>query len=144
MTGMVPGLHPNTRPQRKGEEGGWAVAGRNAFEARDAPPRWVAAGLAGVLAVFLLSVAGAMGFVGANKPRVPLLADDARARFHTAGPPLESAPRADRQALERAHPAPTGSALDAAMDAVVRKGWGDSTPPPTRADTALERAEAGQ
>ena len=23
---MIPGLHPNTRPQRKGEQGAWALA----------------------------------------------------------------------------------------------------------------------
>ena len=144
MTGMVPGLHPNTRPQRKGEDGAWAVAGDDAFEARDAPSRWVALGLVGLLAALLLSVACALWFVGASKPRVPLLADTAKAGFHTAGPPLESAPQADRKALERAHPAPLGPQLDAAMDTVVRQGWGGDAPPPSRADTALERAEAGQ
>lgn len=140
---MVPGLHPNTRPQRKGEDGNWSVAARDAFEARDAPPRWVAAGLAGVITVLLLSVAGALGFVAANKPRVPLPADAAKERFHTAGPPLESAPRADRETLERVHQAPNGPALQATMDAVLRQGWGDSEPPPSRADTALKRAGSG-
>nr|WP_166174801.1 hypothetical protein [Altererythrobacter segetis] len=144
MSGMVPGLHPNTRPQRKGEGGAWKVAADNAFEARDAPPRWVALGLVGTLAVLLLSVAGVLWFVGANKPRVPLLADAAKARFHTAGPPLEAAPQADRAALERVHPAPNGSALDAAMGAVVQQGWGEADAPPSRADTAMKRAEARQ
>ena len=141
---MVPGLHPNTRPQRKGKDGAWAVAGREEFEARDAPPRWVAVGLAGTFAVLLLSVFGALEFVDANKPRVPLLAGAAHARFHAAGPPLESAPRADREALAKAHPAPDGAPLDAAMNAVVKQGWGDAAPLPSRADTALKRAEAGQ
>ena len=140
---MVPGLHPNTRPQRKGEDGDWAVAERDAFEARDAPPRWIAVGLAGTLALLLLSVAGALWFVAANKPRVPQLAPAAHARFHTAGPPLEPAPRGDREALESAHPAPDGAALDAAMHAVVAQGWGDAASPPARADTAIQRAEAG-
>jgi hypothetical protein len=144
MTGMVPGLHPNTRPQRKGEDGAWAVAADDAFEARDVPSPWVALGLAGILAVLLLSVVGALWFVGSSKPRVPSLADTAKARFHTAGPPLESAPKSDRAALERAHPAPDGPQLDAAMRAVVRQGWGDGEPRPSRADTALERAEAVQ
>jgi hypothetical protein len=141
---MIPGLHPNTRPQRKGKDGAWALAARNEFEARDAPPRWVAAGLAGIMAVLLLSVAGALAFADANRPRASLPAEAARARFHTAGTPLESAPRAGRQALERAHPAPEGRALDAAMDAVLRQGWGQAAPPPSRADTALKRAEASR
>lgn len=142
MTGMVPGLHPNTRPQRKGEDGAWAVAASDSFERRDAPPRWVALGLAGIMAVLLLSVAGVLAFVGATRPRVPLLAGAAEARFHTAGPPLESAPRSNRNALERAHPAPEGAALEAAMSAVERQGWGDAAPAPARADIALHRAEA--
>jgi len=141
---MVPGLHPNTRRQRKGDDGAWAVAEEDAFEARDAPPRWVALGLAGILAMLVLSVAGGLGFVAANKPREPLLAPVAHARFHTVGPPLESAPRADRQALERMHPAPEGATLEAAMNAVVTEGWGDATPPPPHADTAMNRAEAGR
>jgi hypothetical protein len=144
MTGMVPGLHPNTRPQRKSEDGAWVVAADDAFEARDVPPRWVAFGLVGTIAVLLLSVACVMWFVGASKPRVPLLADAAKARFHTSGPPLETAPRADRATLERAHPAPQGPQLDAAMETVVRQGWGNAEPPPSRADTARARAEAEQ
>lgn len=144
MTGMVPGLHPNTRPQRKGQDGAWAVAADDAFEARDAPARWVALGLVGILAVLLLSVACVLWFVGANKPRVPLPAGAAKARFHTAGPPLEPAPQPARAALERAHAAPDGAALDKAMGALVQQGWGDAEPPPSRADTALKRAEAGQ
>ena len=141
---MIPGLHPNTRPQRKGEDGAWAVAGPDAFEPRDAPPRWVAAGVAGLLATLLLSVAAVLWFASANRPRVPLLAAAAKARFHTAGPPFEIDPRAAREALAKAHPAPEGAELEAAMDAVMQHGWGDAAPPPSRADTALRRAEAGQ
>ena len=144
MTGMVPGFQPNTHPQRKGEEGAWAAAGPDAFEARDAPPRWMALGLAGIVVVLLLSVACVMWFVGASRPRVPLLADAAKAHFHTVGPPLETAPRADREALVKAHPAPDGPALDRAMDAVLRQGWGDAAPPPGRGETAMKRAETGQ
>jgi hypothetical protein len=138
------GLDPHTRPQRKGSDGQWATPEDEAFEPRDAPPRWVAVGLAGTLATLLLSVAAVVWFVGANKPRVPLPAPAAQARFRTAGPPLETAPRADREALERAHPAPSGPRLQAAMDAVLRQGWGESAPPPPRADTAMARAEVRQ
>ena len=144
MSEMVPGLHPHTRPQRKGKDGAWATASGDAFEPRDAPPRWVAAGLIGLLIMLVLSVAAVLWFVSANKPRVPLFAGEAKARFHSPGPPLETAPPAGREALEKAHPAPDGAALDAAMDAVVRQGWGDAAPPPSRADTGLKRAEAGQ
>ena len=97
--------------------------GARSFEPRDVPPRWVAAGLAGVCALLGLSIAGVTGFVGASKPRAPSPAPAAHARFHTAGPPLESAPRAGREALERAHPAPDADRLQAAIDAVVRRGW---------------------
>ena len=141
---VVPGLHPNTRPQRKGKPGGWAVAEPTTFETRDAPPRWVALGLAGTLALLVLSVGGGLWFVAANRPRVPPPAPAAHARFHTAGPPLESTPRGDGEALERAHRAPQGAALDAAMSAVVAHGWADAAPPPSRAETATKRAEAGQ
>ncbi len=140
---MVPGLHPNTRPQRKGREGAWALTREDAFEARDAPPGWVGVGIAGIFIVLLLSVGGALWFVSANRPRVPLFADQAEARFHTAGPPLELAPRADRLALARAHPAPRGAVLEAAMESVLRQGWGDAAPRPSRAESALKRAEAG-
>ena len=82
---MIPGLHPNTRPQRKGEQGAWALAARDEFEARDAPARWVAVGLAGIMALMLLSVAGALAFVGANRPRIPLPAEAAKQRPLSAG-----------------------------------------------------------
>lgn len=144
MSDQVPGLHPHTRPQRKGSDGAWAKASEDAFEPRDAPPRWVAAGIAGLLAILVLSVAAVLWFVSANRPRVPLFAGEAKARFHSPGPPLETAPPAGRQALEQAHPAPGAQTLDAAMNAVVRQGWGNMAPPPDRADTALKRAEAGQ
>ena len=144
MSDQVPGLHPHTRPQRKGEDVAWAKAGGDAFEPRDAPPRWVAAGIAGLLAILVLSVAAVLWFVSANKPRVPLFVGEAKTRFHSPGPPLETAPPAGREALEKAHPAPGAQTLDAAMNAVVRQGWGDIAPPPDRADTALKRAEAGQ
>jgi hypothetical protein len=83
-------------------------------------------------------------FADTSRPRVSLQAATARAQFHSAGPALESAPPADRIALERAHPAPDGAALAAAMEAVARQGWGDQAPPPDRAQTAIMRAEAGQ
>jgi hypothetical protein len=141
---MVPGLHENTRPQRKGRDGAWADPGDDAFEPRDAPPRWVGLGIAGLIATLVLSVAAVLAFAAANRPRASLHADIARARFHAPAPPLEVAPPAGRVALERAHPAPSGPALDAAMRAVVARGWGDAAPPPSRADTALGRAESGQ
>ena len=141
---MIPGLHPNTRPQRKGEQGAWALAARDEFEARDAPARSVAVGLAGIMALMLLSVAGALAFVGANRPRIPLPAEAAKARFHSAGPPLETASLTDRLALAKAHPPPDGQALEAAMAAVVRQGWGEPAPPPSRADIALSRARSGR
>jgi hypothetical protein len=141
---MVPGLHENTRPQRKGRDGHWSDPGDRAFEPRDAPPRWVGLGIGGLLAFLLLSIAAVLWFASANKPRVPLLAQTARTLFQAAGPALEAAPPAERATLERAHPAPSGPALDAAVQAVLQQGWGDAAPPPSRADTAQKRAEVGQ
>lgn len=142
MTGMVPGLHENTRPQRKGRDGAWAVVANDAYEARDAPPKWVAAGLGGTLAALVLSVAGVLWFSSESRPRTALQASAARERFHPAGPALEVDPPSGRRALERAHPAPGGPAFDAAAQAVVQQGWGDEAAPPSRAETALNRAKA--
>jgi hypothetical protein len=142
MSGMVPGLHENTRPQRKGRDGAWADPGGDAFEPRDAPPRWVGLGIAGLIVALALSVALVLGFTSASRPRTSLHADGARARFHTPAPGLETDPPAGRLALERAHPAPSGAALEAAMRAVVAQGWGDTDPAPDRAETAMKRAEA--
>jgi hypothetical protein len=144
VTGMVPGLHENTRPQRKRRDGAWANPGDHAFEPRDAPPGWVGLGIAGLLAMLVLSVALVLGFAAANRPRAALHAEAARARFQAPGPPLETDPPVGRVALERAHRAPSGPAFDDAANAVVEQGWGDAAPPPSRADTALKRAETGQ
>lgn len=144
MNEMVPGLHENTRPQRKGRDGAWAVAPREAFEERDAPPGWVGLGLAGLLALLALSVFAIVWFAGAERPRAALLADAARARFRAAGPALEVEPWVDRVTLERAHPAPSGAALSTAMNAIVAQGWGESAPPSSRAETAMGKAETGQ
>jgi hypothetical protein len=144
MTGMVPGLHENTRPQRKGRDGAWAVAPEDAFEPRDAPPKWVGVGLAGTLVGLLLCVATALGLSSALRPRAALHAETARAQFQSPAPALETAPPQDGLALESAHPAPSGPALEAAMEAVESQGWGNAAPPPSRADTAINRAESGQ
>ena len=144
MSQMVPGLHENTRPQRKGRDGAWADPGDHAFEPRDVPPRWVGVGIGGLLGSLVLSVIAILWFGDQARPRGSLHAASARARFHPAGPGLETAPPLDREALERAHPAPSGTALDAAMSAVIAQGWDDMSPPPSRAETATRRAESGQ
>ena len=144
MSQMVPGLHENTRPQRKGHDGAWANPGGDAFEPRDAPPRWVGAGIGGVLAFLVLSVIAITWFGEETHPRGSLHPSSARARFHSPAPPLETAPPMDREALERAHPAPSARALDAAMKVVIAQGWGDTSPAPGRGETARKRAESGQ
>jgi len=144
MSQMVPGLHENTRPQRKKAGHGWADPGDAAFEPRDAPARWVGVGIAALIGTLVLSVAAVLAFSSMARPRDSLHPGAARARFHTSAPVLEVAPPADRLALERAHPAPGGAALQAAEDAVVARGWVDAAPPPSRADVAMHRAEVGQ
>jgi hypothetical protein len=142
MTEMTPGLHPHTRPQRKGDAEGWAQASGDTFEPRDAPPKWVGVGIAGLIAALLLSVGAVLWFTSEVRPRNSLHPATAREKFHTEGPVLETEPTAERLILERAHPAPGGTALKAAMESVVRQGWGDPASPSARADTAMKRAGA--
>ena len=59
MSQMVPGLHENTRPQRKKAGHGWADPGDAAFEPRDAPARWVGVGIAALMRAARLAEARA-------------------------------------------------------------------------------------
>jgi hypothetical protein len=144
MTKIVRGLDENTLPQRKGSEGQWALADGDDFERRDTPPRAVAWGLAGTLLGLVLSVGAALWVANALRPRASLQAFEARMQFQAPGPALETRPPSARLALQRAHPAPSGPALDAAIAAVTARGWGDQAPPPSRAETALKRAVQAQ
>lgn len=149
---MTRGLHPHTKPQRaKGDDGGWQVPDGEAIEHRDVPPRRVAQALAGTLFALLASLAGVAVLFNAIEQQQPIRAGDAEARFRTAGPPLAPAPRAERiaveaPALERLRETRgTGqAAIDRAMREVVADGWADNSTPPSRATTALDRAEAEQ
>lgn len=143
---MPRGLHPKTLLQRAGRPGHWSVLLRTAehVEHRDAPMRSLAKGLAATVVVLLLIVVGVLTFAGAIRPRTASHAAVAEARFHPAGPPLLASPEDERLALERAHAGPDKAALERAMDAAVRQGWGDTAPPPGRADVAMSRAKAGQ
>ena len=143
---MPRGLHPKTLPQRDGRQAHWAVPLPMAdqVEYRDAPMRSLGKGVIGVMVVLAAIIAAVLFFASASKPRSPQLAGTAAAHFHAAGPALEPTPAADREALERAHRGPDEAALDRAMDEVVRQGWGDTAPPPGRADVAMNRAKAGQ
>lgn len=141
---MPRGLHPKTLPQRAGWPGHWSSPPRTAdqVEHRDAPMRSLGRAIVGMMIGLLLVVGGVLAFANAIKPRTPLLAGTAAARFRTTGPPLQIAGRADRAAIERAHGAPTDAAIERATDEVVSRGWDDSFPPPGRADVATRRAEA--
>lgn len=143
---MTRGLHPKTRPQRDGRPGHWAVPLRadDRVEHRDAPMGSVAKGLAWIAAGLLAIVAAVLIFTSAIKPRTPLMAGTAATRFHAPAPPLLVAPQADRAMLERAHAGPGDAAIERAMDAVIRQGWGDTQPPPSRDDVAMSRAKAGR
>jgi hypothetical protein len=140
---MPRGLHPKTLPQRDGREGHWSVLPRTSdqVERHDAPMRSMGRGIVGTMIVLLLIVGGVLTLINAIKPRTPQLAGKAHAYFHTASPRLLVSPAADRMMLEKAHRAPGDAAIDRAMDRVVRQGWGDTTPPPNRADVATGRAE---
>lgn len=139
-------LHPETRPQREGRPGHWAVLLPIAdqVEYRDAPMRAVGKGIAWIIVALLVIVGAVLILASAIRPRAPLLAGTAAARFHTPAPPLLVAAPAERAALERAHAPPGERAIDQAMDQVVRQGWGDSGPPPGRDGVAMNRAKAGQ
>jgi hypothetical protein len=143
---MPRGLHPETRPQREGRPGHWSVPLPTAeqVEYRDAPMGAVGKGIAWIIVGLLVIVGAVLIFSSAIKPGTPLMARTAAARFHTPAPPLLVAAPADRLALERAHRAPGGAALDQAMEQVVHQGWGDTAPPPSRPDVAMHRAEAGR
>lgn len=140
------GLHPETRPQRDGRPGHWAVPPANAeqVEYRDAPMGSVAKGVGWIVFALVVIVGGVLIFTSAIKPRVPLLAGRAAAQFHTPAPPLLVAPQAHRAALERAHRAPGAADIERAMDQVLQQGWGDNAPPPGRPEVAMHRAEAGR
>jgi hypothetical protein len=138
------GLHPETQPQRAGRPGHWSVPVGDQVEYRDAPMRAVGKGL-GWIVVALLAIVGAVLIVtNASKPRTPLMAGIAAREFHAPGPRLQVSAPTDRAALERAHAGPDDAMIAAAMDRVVKQGWGDSTPPPSRPEVAMHRAEAGR
>jgi hypothetical protein len=143
---MPRGLHPETRPQREGRPGHWLVPLPSAdqVEYRDAPMRAVGKGIAWIIVGLLVIVGAVLVFTSAIEPRSPLMAGTAAARFHTPAPPLLVAAPADRAALERAHRGPSEAALKRAVDQVVQQGWGDTSPPPSRRDVAMHRAQAGR
>jgi hypothetical protein len=143
---MTRGLHPETMPQRAGIADGWAVPqpDEEQVERSDAPMSSVAKGLGWIVAALVLIIGAVLIFTSAIKPRTPLIARTAEARFRAPAPPLQVAAPADRVELERAHRAPNGSVLDEAVDQVIRQGWGDSAPPPSRQDVAMHRAGAGR
>ena len=138
------GLHPETRPQRRGEPGDWAIPAGDAIEYRDAPMRAVGKGLAWIVFALVLIVIAVLVFTSATRPRTPLRAASAAARFRAPPPTLQVAAPADRVALEKAHGGPDAAAIEQAMDRVVGEGWGDGSPPPTRPEIAMHRAEEGQ
>jgi hypothetical protein len=141
---MPRGLHPETMPQRDGRPGHWSVPVGDQVEYRDAPMRAVGKGIAWIVFALLLIVGAVLVFTHAIKPRTPLMAAGAEKQFHAPSPPLEVAAPANRIALEKAHAGPGDEAIERAMGAVVRQGWGDATPPPDRDEVAMHRAEAGR
>jgi hypothetical protein len=141
---MTRGLHPETMPQRQGEPGDWAVPVGDEVEYRDAPMRAVGKGLGWIVAVLLLIVAAVLIFTSATRPRTPLTAARAEARFRAPAPTLQVAAPAARAALERDHAGPGAAAIEQAMERVAAHGWGDGAPPPARPEVAMHRAEAGR
>ena len=136
------GLHPETMPQRAGKPDHWTVPQPDAehVELTDAPMPAVAKGIAWIVTALVMIVGAVLIFTSAIKSRTPLMADNAARAFHAPAPQLQVAAPAARAALERAHRAPS----DAAMDQVVKQGWGDTAPAPGRANVAMGRAGAAQ
>lgn len=142
---LTRGLHPDTSPQRKEDGDAWTKPNpQEAYEASDAPPRWVALGVGGILLVLVASVLAVAWLTGTIKPRRPIMAEQAEQHFRFAGPPLQIDQGAERSALESRHRAPAPQMLGRAMEQVLREGWGDEAPAPTRAQTALARAKERQ
>ena len=149
---MTRGLHPHTQPQRaKDDDGSWQVPDGDGIEHRDVPPRRVAQTLAWTSLALLAILAGVAALFSVIEEEKPIGASEAEARFRPAGPPLAPHPRTERIAVEA--PAVeqllethgTGqTAIGRAMREVVDEGWGETSAPPNRAVTALDRAEAEQ
>ena len=140
---MTRGLHPQTRPQRMcGDDGKWASASDDVeVEHDDVPPRQVAKALGWTMAGLLVSMGLVALLMTQMDHRRPIGAKVAEERFHSAGPPLLSKPEAELTAEEAAHPAPAGQELARAARTVEERGWGENAPAPSRAETAMRRAE---
>ena len=149
---MTRGLHPHTKPQRgRNDDDSWQIPNGGGIEHRDVPPRRVAQALAGMSVALLAILAGVAVLFSVIEGRKPIGASEAEARFRTAGPALAPDPRAERiavegPAIERVHQARGAgqTAIGRAMREVAAEGWGDTSAPPNRAATALDRAEAGR
>ena len=149
---MIRGLHPHTKPQRASYDGGsWEVPDGDGIEDRDVPPRRVAQALLGTLVALLAILAGVAVLFSAIEGKKPIGASQAEARFRTAGPALAPDPRTERIAVEASafgrllETRGAGqTAIDRAMREVVDEGWETTGSQPSRAATALDRAEAEQ
>jgi hypothetical protein len=104
--------------------------------------RSVGKGIGWIVFALVAIVAGVLIFTSAIKPRTPLTAGSAAARFSAPAPRLQVAGPPERIALEKAHAGPGEAAIESAMGRVVQQGWGDAAPPPSRDDVAMHRAQA--
>jgi len=142
---MTRGLHKDTKVQR-GAAGDVPAADRKrGYEAGDAPPARVAAGVAGFMALMLvgLAIAGALAMqwdhlhppepsrAGIVPPAPRLLPDPQQQRF-----------RVETEAMRRLRDGPTP--IDRAMEDEVREGWDAAAPPPSPERTARDHAEAAR
>ena len=149
---MIRDLHPHTKPQRATSPGNVPQRARRlGYEPSDFSPGRIAQGLA-ALFLFLGIVMAALALLNGQlaPEHSSVSAYAAKMRFRSPAPPLETGQKEKPRELnvmeerELTRPGPGEQAVDAAMKAVAGKGWGEEAPPPSPAEVARERAEAGQ
>ena len=142
---MPRALHTDTRTQRADDpERVSAHARALRHEPRDAPPRGVAAGIAGFLLLMLIGLGVAALLLRHFDATYPVRAAPFAGIARTPpGPRLLADPAAERRRIEardRAHIERKG-AIETAMRAVAAAGWPDpEMPPPSAEQVARDHA----
>ncbi|VWX47353.1 hypothetical protein [Novosphingobium sp. 9U] len=132
---MIRDLHPHTRPQRtRNPDHVGAHARKLGFEPRDWPVKPIAWGFVALLTFVGVVALGMGALVRWLQPSWPKTSALVAARqFRSPAPPLESAPRIDREHLDAAQVANLRRApksVEQAMQETAVKGWHDAEPKP--------------